>query len=257
MSESSNSSAGRSEALNRLAPAMVSLEPLVDPELSVGYELSSPSSTMLIAFAALAPFKPPPFHLFDFTSGFEVKRLFVRDPTRVWFQRGIPGFGDTIDEVAASLRVVIEEQEVERLVMLGNSAGAYAALVFGTLLNADLVLAFSPQTNIDRAWMEEVGDRRWAWNFRLLDELGGPDPRWKDLREALPRERRGETTLEVHYPVNFPDDCRQVERLEGLPGIELRPHERGYHNFIQTIRNNGELAEILRLAGVEAIERRK
>jgi hypothetical protein len=236
--------------MERFAPAMVSLEPLIDPSLSVGYDLSSQSKTMLIAFAALAPYKPPPFHLFEFTTALPVKRLFVRDPERVWFQRGIPGFGQTIDEVAASLRLVISEQEVERLVMIGNSAGGYGALVFGALLEADLVLSFSPQTNLDRAWMEEVGDHRWVGNFTMLADLGGPDPRWVDLRDALPRERREKTVFEVHYPVHFEHDRRQAERLEGVEGVEMRGHERGYHNFIQTLRGNGELAEILRTAGI-------
>jgi pimeloyl-ACP methyl ester carboxylesterase len=242
----------RGTAMERFAPAMVCLEPLVDPNLSVGYELTSQSKTMLIAFAALAPYKPPPFHLFEFTSSLTVKRMFVRDPERVWFQRGIPGFGQTIDEAAASLRLVLEEQEIERLVMIGNSAGGYGAMVFGALLEADLVLAFSPQTFLDRAWMEEGGDRRWAANFKMLAEHGGPDPRWVDLRDALPRERRERTVFEVHYPVNFELDVRQAERLEGVEGVEMRPHERGYHNFIQTLRNNGELSEILRVAGIEA-----
>src|SRR3954453_9099216 len=151
----SNNDARPGTAMERLGPAMISLEPLVDPELSVGYELSSPSSTMLIAFAALSAFRPPPFHLFDFTSGFEVKRLLVRDPTRVWYHRGIPRFGDTIDKAAASLRALLDDLGVERLVTLGSSAGGYAALVFGALLDADLALSFSPQTNIDWAWMKE------------------------------------------------------------------------------------------------------
>ena len=229
---------------------MVALEPLVDPRLGVGHELTSPSRTMLLAIAAASHNRPPPFHFFEFTSGLPVKRLFVRDPDRVWCQHGVPGFGDTIDAVAGSLKMLLDEQDVERLVVIGSSAGGYAALAFGALLEADLVLSFAPQTILDRAWREEVGDLRWNGYFNTLDALGGPDPRWVDLRVALPRELHPRTVCELHYPALFEDDARHAERLAGVEGVKLVAHERGYHNFIQGLRNRGELTEIFRSAGL-------
>jgi pimeloyl-ACP methyl ester carboxylesterase len=249
MSDSSEDP-GRDSALQRFASSMASLEPLVDPRLGVGHELTNPSRTMLVAFAAMSLSKPPPFHFFEFTTGLPVKRLFVRDPALVWFQHGLPGLGTTIDEVAASLKAIVDEQEIDRLVMIGSSAGGYAALAFGSLLEADLVLSFSPQTILDRAWMDEAGDSRWPRHFKSLDALGGPDPRWVDLRDALPRERRAGTAYEVHYPSGNEQDARHAERLAGLPGVRMVGHERGYHNFIQGLRDQGELAEILRSAGI-------
>jgi pimeloyl-ACP methyl ester carboxylesterase len=237
-------------ALARFAPSMAALEPLVDPRFGVGHELTSSSSTMLIAFAAMSPLKPPPFHLFEATTGLPVKRLFVRDPALVWFQHGVPGFGETIDEVAASLKAIVDEQGIERLVVIGSSAGGYAALAFGALLRADLVLAFSPQTILDRGWLDEVGDDRWPGHFKSLAVLGGPDPRWVDLREALAREQPRGTVYEVHYPSPYEPDTRHAERLAGVPGVKLIGHDRAYHNFIQGLRNRGELAEIFRAAGL-------
>jgi pimeloyl-ACP methyl ester carboxylesterase len=236
--------------LERFAPSMAALEPLVDPRLGVGHDFSSSSRTMLIACAAMSSLKPPPFHLFEATSGLPVKRLFVRDPALVWFQHGVPGFGETIDEVAASLRMVVDEQEVERLVVVGSSAGGYAALAFGSLLEADLVLSFSPQTMLERGWLDEAGDDRWPGHFKNLAALGGPDPRWTDLREALPRERRPRTVYELHYPAPFELDARHAERLADLPGVTMIGHDRGYHNFIQGLRNRGELEAIFRSAGL-------
>jgi pimeloyl-ACP methyl ester carboxylesterase len=231
---------------------MVALEPLVDPRLAVGHDFSSPARTMLIAFAAMSRLKPPPFHLFEATTGLAVKRLFVRDPARIWYQHGVSGFGSSIDEVAGSLRAIIDEHEVERLVTVGSSAGGYAALAFGSLLEADLVLSFAPQTMLDRAWLDEAGDQRWTGNFRDLAEAGGPDPRWLDLREALARERRDRTVFEVRYPQPHELDAQHAERLDGVPGLTLIPYERGAHNFIQGLRNRGELREIFAAAGLTA-----
>src|SRR3954453_10642419 len=119
----SDVSEGGRSATTRLAGSMVALEPLVDRQLGVGRDFSSDSDTMLIAFAAMAATEPPPFHFFEFTCGMAAKRLFVRDPWRIWFQRGVPGFGDTIDEVAGSLSSIVGEQEPDRLIVVGSSAG--------------------------------------------------------------------------------------------------------------------------------------
>ncbi len=140
----------------------------------MGHELTSDSGTMLIAFAAMSHLRPAPFHFFEATTGLPVKRLFVRDPSLIWYQRGLPGFGDTIDEVAGSLRMIISEQGVERLVVIGSSAGGYAALAFGCALEADLVLAFSPQTTLDRGWLDEVGDERWPGRFGTSGQWAAP-----------------------------------------------------------------------------------
>jgi pimeloyl-ACP methyl ester carboxylesterase len=205
---------------------------------------------MLVAFAAMSHLKPPPFHFFEATTGLPVKRLFLRDPALIWYQRGVPGFGASIDEVAGSVRQIAGEQGAERLVTIGSSAGGYAALAFGVLLEADLVIAFSPQTMLDRAWLDQVGDERWRGHFRNLAAVGGPDPRWVDLQDALPRERRERTEMQVHYPGPLEEDARHAERLDGIPGLALVRHEHGYHNFIQGLRNRGELTQIFRTAGI-------
>jgi pimeloyl-ACP methyl ester carboxylesterase len=236
--------------MDRLGSAMAALEPLVDARVGVGHDFSVASSTMVIACAAMSHLRPPPFHLFEATTGLDAKRLFVRDPNRVWFQHGVPGFGDSIDEVAACLKAIVEEQEVERLVVMGSSAGGFAALAFGAVLEADLVISFSPQTIIDRAWLDAAGDDRWRGHLNTLDKLGGPDPRWTDLCVALPRETRPGTVFEVHYPTQLEADRRHAERLAGLPSVTMLGHDQAAHNFIRGLRNRGELPEIFRAAGL-------
>ena len=60
---------------------------------------------------------------------------------QAWYHCGTPEHGATIDAVAESLRVLIAAHRVERLVTAGNSAGAYAALLFGTLLLLPRIVA--------------------------------------------------------------------------------------------------------------------
>jgi pimeloyl-ACP methyl ester carboxylesterase len=241
-------SQGDGKLLDELRSAIVPLEPLTDREVGVGHEFSSPSSTVLVTFAAMGTYEPPPFDFVQITAGMPVKRLFVRDVQRIWYHRGVPGFGDSIEDAARSLKEMLAAQRVERVVVFGSSAGGYAALVFGTLLEADLVVAFAPQTMLDRDWLASIEDERWHRRLKRLDELGGPDQRYVDLSAALPRERRGDTPYEVHYPASHEADFHHALRLEKVPGLRLCPHERSDHKFVRKLRDSGELEQTLRAA---------
>lgn len=230
----------------RLERAIASLEPMNDPAFGVGRDFSTPSRTMLLMFAGMAPWpRIPGWVLFTHTTGLPAKRLFVRDVLSVWYQRGVPGFGETIDEVAAALRLLIEEASVERLVVTGPSAGGYAALVFGTLLGADVVLSFSPQTTLAVDALHALGDHRWDDALERLDRLGGSDGRYTDLREALPLAGSGDTRCEVHYGATFEVDAAHARRLDGVPGVELHSHDHEGHHLLRALRDSGKLTAIV------------
>jgi pimeloyl-ACP methyl ester carboxylesterase len=242
-------SSGRG-TFSKWAPHVATLEPLDDMRIGVGRDFAKPSTTMLLVFSGMPSggAGPPPFEFTALTSQIPAKRLFVRDVQGVWYQHGVPGFGRSIDEVAASLRLVLGEQELKRLVVCGYSAGGYAALLFGTLLQADLVVAFSPQTFLDRGWLASIGDNRWDQALDVLDGLGGPDARYVDLRAALSREPRSEIRYDVHYDGSFPADGQHVARLDGTPGLELYEHPSAGFSLIRSLRVTGDLRRIFRTA---------
>ena len=51
--------------------------------------------------------------------------------------------------------------------MLGSSAGGYAALLFGRLLEADEVHAFGPQTFISPSLRLRYSDNWWSYTQKL------------------------------------------------------------------------------------------
>lgn len=67
---------------------------------------------------------------------------------RSYYADGIPGLGDGIDATAATLRRIVAEVKPRAVVTLGISMGGYAALLFGALLPADRILAFSPESRL-------------------------------------------------------------------------------------------------------------
>jgi pimeloyl-ACP methyl ester carboxylesterase len=217
----------------------------------IRFDADSDSRTLLIAFGGLrGRVDVPPFEFLSVTGDFPVKRMYVRDLYQAWYHRGIPRQrAKSLVGVADRLRELIAPHDVERLVTIGNSSGGYAALVFASLLGADVALAFAPQTTIDPDAMADLGDRRWETHLRKLHDAGRIDPAWTDLREALPQHLGANTRLQVYFNERLAIDRLHAERLAGIDAVRLLRFGHGSgHYLVNTLRNNGSLEHALRKA---------
>lgn len=75
-------------------------------------------------------------------------RLFYIDEHQDWYQQGIKGITHSVDETLKHIEHKIKGYE--RVICIGSSSGGYAAIMFGSLLNADTVLTFNAQTFLNR-----------------------------------------------------------------------------------------------------------
>lgn len=98
--------------------------------------------------------------------------LQIRDGWQMWYQVGPLGSCLLHPEKAADkwLELItpkIEQSKAEKIICVGTSAGASAAIQFGAKLNADAVVAISPQARpLDGEWELENG------GFSFLEEGG-------------------------------------------------------------------------------------
>ncbi len=220
------------------------LQRWVAPGLSE--EMNSSSPTLLIAFGGMrGNIGMPPFEFFSMTRDLSVKRMFVRDLHQAWYHRGTRRHGTTLLGLSNSLRDLLEQREVERLVVVGNSAGGYAALAFGTLLGADAVLAFAPQTVLEPDVLAAMGDRRWNAYLDPLVASGHLDPRFSDLRAALPQARIADTRYEVFFDHALRTDRLHAERLAGVDGVRLYRFADSGHYLVRALRESGALEHVL------------
>lgn len=86
---------------------------------------------------------------------------FYMDSNCKSYHFGMEGISTNIDETVQFLKRQIDGYE--RIVFLGASAGGYAAILFGSLLNVDTVIAFIPQTII----RSKTSDERYR-NLRTI-----------------------------------------------------------------------------------------
>src|SRR5687768_14352695 len=151
---------------------------LARPDAHVVLDLATESSTLLVLFGGIAGgVSMPVFEFFRLTSGFPAKKAFLRDPRRSWYQLGIPGVADSPADVRAFLSAAIARASVERVVMVGASAGGFASLLFGSSCGADEVIAFSPQTFVDAENRRLAGDSRWPEQIDALHKALAADGR--------------------------------------------------------------------------------
>ncbi|MFN8594401.1 MAG: hypothetical protein U0031_23360 [Thermomicrobiales bacterium] len=218
---------------------------VADPNTHVVFDLDTPGETLLILFGGIAGgVSMPVFEFFRLAAGYPAKKAFLRDPRRGWYQLGLPGVGDTCAAVCRLLDATIARSGASRVVMAGASAGGYAALLFGTLCDADEVLAFSPQTFIDPEQRQRAGDDRWAEQIdNLHATMAGRDP-ILDLYPILP-ELEGETRYQIHVSDDDPLDLLHAERIADRGGVELTIHPRGGHRLVKTLRDRGLLQPMI------------
>ena len=197
--------------------------------------LRSPDApARVIAFGGMgAGLGLPPKQFFKTFRDSHCEVIFVKDFRQCWYQKGLLGLSEDVPSTAEYLRSLIPD-DGKPLITVGASSGAFAAVLFGALLGADRMLAFSPQTAITtRAFA------KFRTEDSELEEIDF-DSKWTDL-EAVLREHplRGEAEI-VHAALSH-YDAEQANRLGALPGIKLHPLHWNGHNTANYLKQRNLL----------------
>lgn len=195
----------------------------------VSHRVPADSDQAIVAFSA-RPVEPGRFHFFSVARLFPSRsKLLVRDPSRSWYNAGLPGVGDTVEEIAAWLREELAGLGARRVVTTGSSMGGYAAILFGCLLGAERVVALAPQTVLDPAL-------RWMMPPPEL-ELQAPD-----LEPAM-RGAPG-TAVDLVFGWGSPLDTYHAQRVARVPSVRLLRVEGG-HDVAAELAEQGRLWPLL------------
>lgn len=74
----------------------------------------------------------------------EYDKLFLKDERVLWYTKGITGISVNVQETIDYLKKYISGYS--KVIFIGSSMGAYASLLYGSILNVDTIIAFRPQT---------------------------------------------------------------------------------------------------------------
>jgi hypothetical protein len=89
----------------------------------------------------------------------QVDKIFYRDLKQMCYHHGIEKLSDSVETTVAYLKEKIANYK--KVIFTGTSAGAYAAMLYGSLLNVTDVIAFNPITILY--------GRRDKYNLRYVD----------------------------------------------------------------------------------------
>ncbi|NYE60501.1 hypothetical protein FHW58_001653 [Duganella sp. 1224] len=221
-----------------------------------------PGELLVISFGFVSWDKRPDFDFYgrlkklEQFSGRHVNKILVRDSGNSWYHRTIGGLGTHPDETAESLRALMREIRPRKVVTIGQSMGAYAALMYGMLLDAQQVIAFGPLSFLDPAQALLYHERRWLTVMRDL-ATSPPPSRYDDLL-ALGRTRARLPEMHILFGTK-PDleggtesvnlDAMHAHRLAALGHCTLYPFPYSGHlvvqHLIDTKRINALLAKII------------
>jgi hypothetical protein len=90
----------------------------------------------------------PPFEFLNTLSEYspEYDKYFYTDSRKAWYNRGIESISTTVEKTVEYLKEKISPYK--QVIFIGSSAGGYAAILYGSILKIDHVIAFYPQTEI-------------------------------------------------------------------------------------------------------------
>ena len=224
----------------------VKIEPeeIGQDELTYLLDNSVASDVLMISFAVFpAPGGKSSFDFRRATSSLGVKRLFLRDPHMMWYQKGTPGIGDDVPGVATFIKKIIAQEHPRRVVMIGNSGGGFAALLFGALVGVDEIHAFNPPTRL-----REPDDTSAPEQLEALLLEKGADIPYLDIRNIFRTYLKPETKVYIHYSRGESRDKRHAKYLREFPNVHIVEYPFVSHHVARFFAERAMLSPLLNAA---------
>lgn len=170
-----------------------------------------------------------------------VNVIMLRDQACAWFHGGVRSVSTDVASTVEYLRTRLWEWDSPRLLCTGASAGGYAAILFGVLLNATGVIALNPQTLLKRGVQCQA--HGWLYMLKFCDGKGSWDfsrkQQYADLLDLPPSDTR----IEIVYGADDPVDCFHSERMSVWPNVHLDKQAGTHGTTILKARDTGLLAQ--------------
>lgn len=153
---------------------------------------------------------------------------------------GFPTLGPDRASAVAAFRRIAEEIGGKKIYTLGVSFGGYPALYYGLELGAVSVLSLSGATDYTPEFVNALGPVR--HKYLNLCKLA-PDYA-RNLRDSCASAQQ-KTRVLIAYSAGYPRDCRQAERIAGLPNVELVAVDYAQHNVVEPLIRQREFLPLL------------
>ena len=207
---------------------------------------STGSKNLLVSFGGIKMgLGMPVFEFYKSLNGVECDKMFLKDIHQAWYHKGISNECSDIDKVLEVLMFEIGKSDYKNICFMGNSMGGYAAILFGTILNITNIIAFSPQTFIDKENRNIFGDDRWKDQLESVYKYPKAKKEFFDLKKHFNESSfKYSGRIEIYYSINDKLDRVHAELLKAHDCVFLNTYEKGGHQLVKDLRATGKLSEI-------------
>ncbi len=211
----------------------------------VSVELRQGSDKLFLFFGGIVgSIGMPPFEFYQASKILEFSRVFVRDLSQSWYQRGLPGIGSNAADIGGYLNGLIKNSGASEIIFVGNSMGGYAALLFCAMLKTGKAVVFSPQTFLSTDKRQQYDDRRWPSQITLLHQ-SHVESDIVDLKEWI-RQNAPDMKANVYVSTLDVLDTKHADELTEFANIRIHRFHQAGHSLVTKLRDDGMLAQILR-----------
>jgi hypothetical protein len=180
-----------------------------------------------------------PFEFLRSTTPIPAHKLYLRDFYQSYYHHGIYGYTQDIPETQNLIDSLLHEYAIDTLVCVGHCAGGYAAILFGALVGADVVHAFSPQTFFSIGQKLVHIDPRFHQYTRKMYATTA-DTRYFDLNNLAPDPS---TQFILHYRTSLRHERLHVNHL-AFKNVVRRAYL-GHTPPVRQLRDKGVLIDVL------------
>ena len=174
-----------------------------------------------------------------------ISTIYLKDQTNAWYFNGIRGLSTDVMSTVSGINDLLSKIKHTKTIFFGVSSGGFAAILYGALCNADLVVTVNPQTLLQK------GVECFAHgNLYKLKWCNENDIIYRDLLNLqIPKK----TKIEIYYGKDEPVDIFHSTRMKNIDNVSLYP-EQGTHGTVAPIlRDSKKLKTILRIQNDKAI----
>lgn len=168
------------------------------------------------------------------------KKMRLCDHKLSWYHTtfpGVDGYGPYA--LAKFMKKKIKQANVEKVMLMGLSMGGYGAIMVGSILEVDQVVAFSPQTFLTRSRYKKANLNEKFKDIDVKKEVS-------DLKLLLENSKNKKTIYHIYYANLNKTDVRHAERISHIENVVLHPVESKHHTVTRLLVQDGTVGEIMK-----------
>jgi hypothetical protein len=184
-----------------------------------------------------------PFEFCNASNILNENRVFIRDLSQSWYHMGLPGLSNDIDSTANYLKQLIQRYSPSETILVGNSMGGFAAILFASLVQNCRAIAFAPQTFISPQKRFANSERRWKKETygTYLKTLF--KKKYFDLSQL--DTNTSDWQADIIVSAGHKRDMAHALNVQNFPQVTVHQYNCKRHRIVKVLRDQGELAQIL------------